>query len=81
MTSPETSISHRCDKWVDKRIHPESDWLWGTKLEYVPQPLKRADGTFTTPFWMLFDETSETYSIWGGLDCPFCGVVLKSLLP
>lgn len=78
------SVTHRCDKWRDigmgagKPGGPE--WLFGTVLKHESVGFKKDDGTFGPPFWMMLDERSETFSVWGYLDCPFCGIVLSTLL-
>lgn len=73
---------HRCEQWCDIKIHPDSDWLWGTCLEFYPGPIKgRKDQPDLTNIWAMLDEKSGTFSIWGGPECPFCRVELKGLQP
>ncbi len=74
------TISHRCALWRDIKIHPESDWLWGTELRREEIGFKQPDGTFGPAFWSLLDEQSQTFSVYKGEKCPFCGMVLSTLL-
>lgn len=75
------SIQHKCPEWKgDTKIHPQLDWLWGTCLEFCSKGAKDKDGIYSNPFWMLLDETSETFSIWTEDHCPFCKVKLDTLI-